>query len=144
MPRSHITAKNRHFIIERAEGRCEYCQSWVEYATQSFDVDHIIPISRGDLSSLENLAYACSGCNRHKFNRLTGFDPVEGNEVALFHPRHERWQDHFGWSEDYTLIIGITPIGRATVDALQLNRNGVINLRKLLRLIGKHPPILIR
>jgi len=144
MPRAYITAKNRRLIIERAEERCEYCQCWAEYATQSFDVDHIIPVSRNGLSSLDNLAYACSGCNRHKFNRLTGFDPIGGNEAALFHPRYERWQDHFSWSEDYTLMIGLTPTGRATVDALQLNRSGVINLRKLLRLIGKHPPPLTK
>gem|GEM_PF-4995517 len=41
----------------------------------------------------------------------------------------------------YSLIIGITPIGRATVEELQLNRNGVVNLRKVLYQMGEHPPI---
>jgi hypothetical protein len=112
----------------------------VAYATQAFDVDHIIPISRDGSSVADNLAYACSGCNRHKYDRLTACDPLDGSEVALFHPRQMSWQDHFGWNEDYTLLIGLTPIGRATIDALQLNRDGVVNLRRLLRIVGKHPP----
>ena len=144
MARPYIAVAQRRQVIDRAEGRCEYCQCPVDYATQLFDVDHIIPLSRGGPSTSNNLAYACSGCNRHKFNRLTGFDPVEGNEIALFHPRQDRWEDHFGWSEDHTRVIGLTSTGRATVDALQLNRSGVINLRKLLLLVGKHPPMFKR
>ena len=34
----------------------------------------------------------------------------------------------------------LTPIGRATVDKLQLNRPGVVNLRAILRDAGEHPP----
>ena len=37
-------------------------------------------------------------------------------------------------------IDALTPKGRATVARLQLNREGVVNLRRLLRRIGKHPP----
>lgn len=61
--------------------------------------------------------------------------------MALFHPRQMAWQEHIGWNEDYTIVIGLTPIGRTTIDALHLNRDGVVNLRKLLRLVGKHPPL---
>ncbi len=38
------------------------------------------------------------------------------------------------------LIIGVTPIGRTTVATLHLNREGVVNLRRLLVVTGKHPP----
>jgi hypothetical protein len=141
MPSAYISAQNRQIILERAAGRCEYCQSWVEYATQAFDVDHIMPVSRGGASSLDNLAYACSGCNRHKFNHITASDPIVGQEVSLFHPRQEQWNEHFRWNEDYTLVIGVTATGRATVEALHLNREGVVNLRRLLRMIGLHPPL---
>jgi hypothetical protein len=37
-------------------------------------------------------------------------------------------------------MIGITPIGRATVARLHLNRSGVVNLRESLRRLGLHPP----
>jgi hypothetical protein len=46
----------------------------------------------------------------------------------------------FTWSEDYTLILGLTPTGRATVELLQLNRLGNQNLRQVLYVIGYHPP----
>ncbi len=50
---------------------------------------------------------------------------------------------HFAWSADFSLIIGLTPTGRATVEALQLNREGVVNLRRALYALGEHPPDVI-
>jgi len=38
------------------------------------------------------------------------------------------------------MIIGLTPSGRATVEALDLNRSSLINLRRVLRASGEHPP----
>jgi len=38
------------------------------------------------------------------------------------------------------LIIGLTPTGRATVEVLKLNREGLVNLRQVLYAAGKHPP----
>src|SRR5438874_918388 len=64
-----------------------------------------------------------------------------GRVVALFHPRRQRWTRHFAWSEDFLVIIGRTATGRATVEALQLNRPELLNLRRALRTIGEHPPV---
>lgn len=58
----------------------------------------------------------------------------------LYHPRQQKWSDHFRWSEDYTLIIGLTPVGRATVESLKLNRRSLVNLRRVLFALGEHPP----
>jgi hypothetical protein len=58
----------------------------------------------------------------------------------LYHPRQQRWSDHFSWNEDFAFIIGITKIGRVTVEALQLNREGLVNLRRVLYLVNEHPP----
>ena len=69
-------------------------------------------------------------------------DPASGRLVPLYHPRRDRWDERFAWSDDVTLIIGLTPTGRATVDALLLNRDGVVNLRRLLYMHGEHPPTL--
>lgn len=140
MPRPHIPAAQRQFIIDRARSRCEYCQCLVDYATEPFAIEHIVPFSRGGSTSLDNLAFSCSGCNGHKYNKTEALDPISSEVVSLFNPRQQRWQEHFGWNEDYTLVIGLTPTGRATVEALQLNRPGVVNLRSLLILIRKHPP----
>jgi HNH endonuclease len=129
----------RHTVEQRAKGRCEYCQSPAKYATQRFALEHIIPRSQGGGTSLENLALACQGCNNHKYNKIKSGDPVTNQLVELFHPRIQRWQDHFTWDERFERIIGLTAAGRATVEALQLNRIELINLRRLLYAAGEHP-----
>ena len=88
---------------------------------------------------MSNLAFACQGCNGHKFTHTTGFDPVTRQKIELFNPRKQKWSDHFTWNDDFTLIIGKTPTGRASVETLQLNREGCINLRGALFAFGKHP-----
>lgn len=140
MPRRYITTAEQQQIIDRADRRCEYCQSAMDYTSQPFAIEHIIPIAQGGGTSLDNLALACGGCNGHKYTKVEAIDPVSQIETPLYHPRRQQWQDHFGWSADYLEIIGLTETGRATLDALKLNRPGVINLRKLLRLAGLHPP----
>jgi hypothetical protein len=67
-------------------------------------------------------------------------DPVTEQVVPLFNPRQMRWDDHFTWSDDTTQMIGINPIGRATVVLLQTNRENMINLRRVLHQQGFHPP----
>lgn len=127
-------------VVERARGCCEYCRSQAHYATQRFSAEHITPRSRNGQTESDNLALACQGCNNHKYDKIEARDPVSGQLAPLFHPRRDRWAAHFAWSDDFTLIIGLTPTGRATVDALHLNREGVVNLRRLLYAIGEHPP----
>lgn len=80
------------------------------------------------------------GCNNLKYNKTRAIDPLTRESVPLFHPRKHDWHEHFVWSDDYTVIVGLTPIGRATIAELDLNRAGVVNQRKLLLLIRKHPP----
>jgi hypothetical protein len=83
---------------------------------------------------------SCQGCNNHKYNRTRAPDPVSDQSVPLFHPRRQRWADHFAWSNDSTQILGLTPTGRATVEALQLNRPALVNLRRVLVEACEHPP----
>jgi len=66
-------------------------------------------------------------------------DSLTGEEAALYHPRQHRWSDHFTWNEDYTVMIGLTSTGRATIEKLEINRKGVINLRRLLAAQDLHP-----
>jgi hypothetical protein len=98
------------------------------------------PLDRGGTIALDNLALACQGCNNYKYTKTEGRDPVSGDSVSLYHPRQQRWRDHFAWNDDFTLVIGLTPTGRATVKALQLNREGLVNLRRVLYSMGEHPP----
>lgn len=139
-PDRHISVELRQRVVERAGGCCEYCRSQAAYATQSFSVEHILARARGGTTILNNLALACQGCNNHKYDKTVGHDPIGGQSVALYHPRRDRWDEHFAWSDDFALVIGLTPTGRATVDVLLLNRDGVVNLRRLLYRHGEHPP----
>ncbi|MGI4788420.1 MAG: HNH endonuclease [Janthinobacterium lividum] len=105
-----------------------------------FAVEHILPRVRGGLDVLENLALSCAGCNGHKYTKIDALDPTNRERVPLFHPRRHQWNEHFEWSSDFTLIIGLTPAGRATIEALRMNRVGVVNLRRALYTAGLHPP----
>ena len=126
-------------VERRAQGRCEYCQSPAKYSPQSFSLDHIIPRGQGGETSLDNLALACQGCNNHQYNKTQSRDSVADRLVDLFHPRQQRWHDHFTWDERFELIIGLTATGRVTVEALKLNRPELVNLRRLLYAAGEHP-----
>ena len=130
----------RRQVADRAQWRCEYCQSPAAFSSQPFEVDHIIPRSKNGLTVPENLALSC-GCNSYKGGRTHARDPQTGRVVPLFHPRRQRWSRHFAWSEDFMVIIGRTAVGRVTVAALSLNRPELLNLRRVLRTIGEHPPV---
>lgn len=140
MTKKHISAEMRRLVADRAGGCCEYCRCQAKYASDSFSIDHIRPRSQQGETVPENLALSCFGCNQHKAKRTNAVDPVIDRMVSLFHPRQHRWEEHFAWSDDFTLMLGVTPIGRATIAALQLNRTGLVNLRLVLYTIGEHPP----
>ena len=89
---------------------------------------------------MDNLAFSCQGCNAAKHTKISGYDPFTKQTVLLYHPRQERWQKHFAWSEDFLRVIGLTPTGRASIYVLQLNREPLMNFRMALRAIGQHPP----
>ena len=140
MRKSRVTARQRRLVVERAQGCCEYCLSQVRFSTQSFSVEHIIPQDKEGKTEVENLALSCQGCNNHKYTKAEGYDLVSRQYVPLYHPRQQQWGDYFAWNDDCTLIIGVTATGRATVETLHLNREGVVNLRQLLYTAKKHPP----
>ena len=135
-----VPAALRRTVASRAKNLCEYCRCPEEFSPDSFTVEHIKPRQAGGETISENLAWACFGCNSRKHTKIRHFDRETKQEVALFHPRQQLWLEHFTWNNDFTKIIGKTPCGQVTVEALQLNRVGVVNLRRLLNSAGLHPP----
>jgi hypothetical protein len=127
-------------VRQRANHCCEYCHTSEQWQYVRFTVDHVIPLSRGGSEGMDNLALACFHCNRRKSDRLTVVDPGSGKQVPLFNPRRDEWNAHFVWSADGLRIIGLTPVGQATIEALALNRERVIGIRAVDRLVGRHPP----
>lgn len=87
---------------------------------------------------MENLALACVSCSLHKAARQTATDPETAKDIALFDPRRDRWTEHFRWQG--VRIVGVTPCGRATVEALRMNRPLILAIRDEESLRGRHPP----
>jgi hypothetical protein len=125
-------------VAQRAASRCEYCGMHQSLQGARFHLEHIIPLSRGGATKLENLAWACPGCNLRKSDRVVAIDPDSGATVHLFHPRLNAWHEHFHWDE-YQLV-GATAIGRATVATLDLNHTRRIRVRQAEQLFGLFPP----
>lgn len=140
MPNNQLSKKAHLFVRKRASECCEYCMALSLYAFHPFSIDHIIAISKGGSNDTDNLAWACFHCNGAKYNKITCLDPLSNEVVSLYNPRLNNWLEHFAWNDTQTIIIGITPIGRATVSCLKVNRQGAVNLREALREFGVHPP----
>ena len=140
MARAKVSGTLKKQVTDRAQGCCEYCKSQIRFSPNSFEIDHIIPISRGGMNQLENMALACPQCNGHKADKIEAVDPVSEQIVPLFHPRQMDWKEHFCWSDDTLHIMETTATGRATVALLQTNRETVVNLRSVLQELGLHPP----
>lgn len=141
MGRSYIPKKTRTLVFTRAKFTCEYCFSLDQYSSSPFNIEHIIPISKSGTSGINNLALACHGCNQYKYNKMFGFDEETSLLAPLYHPRNDNWKDHFKRNDNYTIIIGLTSIGRGTIQTLKLNRFRLINQRLIFREAGLHPPI---
>jgi hypothetical protein len=109
-----------------------------QYDLLTFQCDHIIARKHHGTDDLANLALACFACNNHKGPNIAGVDPETGTVIRLFHPRQDRWEDHFEWRG--AVLVGRTPIGRATIDVLAINLPYRIRLRQVLILEGVFPP----
>ena len=95
-----------------------------------FQIDHVIARKHGGDAADLNLALACFSCNVYKGSNIAGIDPISKTIVRLFHPRHERWNDHFKWKQGS--IVGKSAIARATIDVLRLNLPLRVEHRQLL------------
>lgn len=133
-----IPARLRSLVVQRAHGRCEYCRLAQAGQEAAFHVDHIVPVRAGGPTAAANLALACVSCSLRKAARRSAPDPETGELTALFHPRLDSWQRHFRW--EGVRIAGLTPSGRATAEALRMNRPVVLAIREEEALRGRHPP----
>ncbi|ETX04114.1 HNH endonuclease [Candidatus Entotheonella palauensis] len=126
-------------VAERAVYRCEYCHAPEIVFNFPFEVEHIIPQSRGGTNDLGNLALACHACNLFKSDFETGRDEESHTEAALFHPRIDTWEQHFRVDIERAEILGITSAGRATVARLQMNRPRQLTARQRWIQLGVFP-----
>ncbi|HEY1219551.1 MAG: HNH endonuclease signature motif containing protein [Bryobacteraceae bacterium] len=122
-----MDASTREFVWRRAAGRCEYCLLPQESSELTHHIEHIVARQHGGRDDADNLALACHRCNLHKGPNLTVIDPITREVVPLFHPRSSGWAEHFVLEDGR--IIGMTAIGRATVQLLAMNDARRVELR---------------
>ena len=120
----------RQLVRQRAANRCEYCGLPAEYTDAPFQSDHIIAEKHHGLTVAGNLAWSCFYCNSFKGPNIAGRDETTGVIVRLFHPRNDVWSEHFEWVGPR--LIGLTEIGRVTIDVLRINDPDAIEFRRLL------------
>jgi hypothetical protein len=126
-------------VRERAGHACEYCRvPQLYYPTVTFPIDHIIAQQHRGPTAPRNLALSCLRCNSFKGPNIAGIDPVTRKLTRLFNPRRQKWKSHFRWNN--ALIIGRTPIGRVTVEVLNMNDAQSLAVRVSLIVEGLFPP----
>ena len=133
---SDITEQVRAKVGRRAGNRCEYCLIHENDAGFPHQVDHVVSRKHGGTSAFNNLAYACILCNRYKGSDVASINPKTGEAVRLFHPRQDRWADHFRLDADF--IEPLSEVGRVTARLLRLNAAERLAERRLL-MFPRHP-----
>jgi hypothetical protein len=106
----------------------------------TLEIEHLVPRAKGGSDEEDNPWLSCGLCNRYKGAQTSATDPLTGNVVRLFNSRHDKWLEHFRWSTDGVRIEGLTDVGRATVEALKLNNELAVEVRRNWVRAGWHPP----
>ncbi len=139
MSQTYVPAPLRRLVKQRAGDCCEYCLVPQSAVFVGHEVDHIVAEKHRGETAEENLALCCAVCNKHKGSDLASIDPELGKIVPLFHPRRDRWNEHFHLS--IGRIEPLTSTGRVTVHLLQLNHPDRVCERTLMHDAGQiHVP----
>lgn len=141
MKSAQISETLRRRVREAAHHRCGYCLSPQRFVMGALEVEHLVPRAKGGSNEEDNLWLSCSLCNRYKGVQTSALDHLTGNIAQLFNPRHDSWSAHFSWSADGVRIEGLTSVGRATVEALNLNNELAVEVRRNWVLADWHPPV---
>jgi hypothetical protein len=135
---TYIDARLRRRVRARAKGVCEYCLIHERDTFLGCQIDHIVAEKHGGVTASENLAFACTFCNRAKGTDLASIDATTGELVRLFNPRVDRWNEHFEIRADAIEPLG--SIGSVTVRLLGFNTPERRLERQTLASIGRYPP----
>lgn len=77
---------SRRNLFKRDKYTCMYCGA--QPGPEELTIDHVLPKSRGGVSSWENCALACMPCNKRKANRT----PDEAGMKLRRQPRRPSWR----------------------------------------------------
>ena len=131
-----ISPELRQIVAARASLLCEYCLVAEVDTFYGCEVDHIISLKHGGSSEADNLAYACSLCNRSKGSNIGSISRT-GEFTRFFNPRKDRWSEHFLLQN--AMIRPLTPIGEVTANILEFNNSARLHEREEMIRFGKYP-----
>jgi hypothetical protein len=165
MSTTNIQATIRQLVIDRAEGRCEYCRSPQLFSSYRYEIDHItaacatirykicdISICFQDLAVPIGHANCCiaekHGGDTVPENLALACLPCnryKGSDIASLDPVtgeltrlfNPRMLDWWGnFGVEDGFIVGKTPVGRTTVFLLKFNTAAEVALRQMLMAQG--------
>jgi hypothetical protein len=138
--RDVVPAALREQVRSRAYQVCEYCLIHQQQAWYSHQIDHIISRKHGGRITFDNLALACSICNNAKGSDLGSLTRREGVLIRFYHPRHDKWAEHFRLSDD-GMIAPLTEVGEVTCRIFGFNARRQLQERRALLRAGDFPSI---
>ncbi len=127
----------REQVRRRAKNCCEYCQMPSSCTRLPHEVDHIRARKHRGPTKLGNLGWCCAQCNNRKGSDVSAYIPNTDELVRLFHPRRDKWHDHFEW--DGPVLRGKTGIAEATIELLKINSDSRVGHRRMLIDLGLFP-----
>ncbi len=113
VPMARKPAFTRFNVFLRDQWSCQYCADG--FKTHELTFDHVIPRSRGGLTSWDNIVAACQSCNTQKGNKMpheAGMFPIREPRQPSIHmlqehgrkfpPNflHESWSDFLYWDAE--------------------------------------------
>jgi hypothetical protein len=124
-------------VRRRAMFRCEYCRMPQSASRLVLVLDHIVAKQHKGKTVSANLALCCGHCNLHKGPNLAGIDPRSNKMSRLFHPRRDIWARDFAWKG--AILVGVTAVGRATIEVPAMNNDDQQSMRRTLLDEGVFP-----
>ena len=134
---SYVSAALRRLVAVRADFLCEYCLIHEDDAVFGCEVDHIISEKHGGPTDAENLAYACTFCNRAKGSDIGSMVLRTEAFVRFFNPRIDHWAEHFAL--DGIQILAHSDIGEVTARILEFNHSDRLLERQVLQAVSRYP-----
>jgi hypothetical protein len=83
-PSEHVSPTKRECVIIRDDFRCQYCGKEINTA-DDYEMDHIIPVTRGGKENYLNLVAACRNCNQKKIDKTPEEAGLKSPTAAPFH-----------------------------------------------------------
>jgi hypothetical protein len=139
---SYVSADLRRLVHLRANDLCEYCLVHEDDTYLGCQVDHVISEKHGGPTNADNLANACTFCNRSKGTDIGSIAASIREFTRFYNPRVDRWSDHFELNG--VVIEPRTPIGETTVGILGFNEADRILEREMLQRVGQYLSLVAR